>query len=266
MAEEMAKMTALIDELTAEEEEQEDFKKQVEELDGYLKLKMAENQELHEKVKDFEDEMYRMEESAKQNLQKAVLREKRFQRDSEINKRRLDDATKELGILKVELSKQRLENQKVVKPASSSGVRNHQLTRNIHTPITKIPQQHSNPSISTAKNEDTIKLQDQISLLKKKNEELEKKNGDLVSTVKSHESKILASDREKMVRSKNKSVEEKAIPEQKIEFEKINSSLSSYDDDFEEEKEKLKTESKAGKEEEKHDLLFDAADAEGEDD
>ena len=170
MAEEMAKMTALIDELTAEEEEQEDFKTQVEELDGYLKLKMAENQELHEKVKDFEDEMYRMEESAKQNLQKAVLREKRFQRDSEINKRRLDDATKELGILKVELSKQRLENQKVVKPASSSGVRNHQLTRNIHTPITKITQQHSNPSISTAKNEDTIKLQNQISLLKKKNE------------------------------------------------------------------------------------------------
>ena len=53
MAEEMAKMTALIDELTAEEEEQEDFKKQVEELDGYLKLKMAENQELHEKVKDY---------------------------------------------------------------------------------------------------------------------------------------------------------------------------------------------------------------------
>ena len=69
-----------------------------------------------------------------------------------------------------------------------------------------------------------------------------------------------------MARSKNKSVEEKAIPEQKIEFEKINSSLSSYDDDFEEEKEKLKTESKAGKEEEKYDLLFDAADAEGEDD
>ena len=53
LTEEMAKMTALIDELTAEEEEQEDFKKQVEELDGYLKLKMAENQELHEKVKDF---------------------------------------------------------------------------------------------------------------------------------------------------------------------------------------------------------------------
>lgn len=48
-----------------------------------------------------------METSAKANLQKAMDREKRFQRDCDINKRRLEEAHKEIGALKADLSKQR---------------------------------------------------------------------------------------------------------------------------------------------------------------
>lgn len=133
----MSKMTALIDELTVEQHEQEDFKKQVEDLDGYLKIKLNENQELHEKIRDLEDELYRMEESVKQNLQKGMEREKRFHRDVELNRRRLDDAQKEIGTLKADLSKQRQE--KLTKPSSSSGVRNHQVSRNIRTAVGRAP-------------------------------------------------------------------------------------------------------------------------------
>ena len=98
-------MSALIDDLTAEQSEQEFYQRRAEELDSFLKTKLIENQDLQAKNRELEDELYQHEDNAKSNFQKTQERERKLIKDMEISKRKLEGAHKEIDNLKLELNK-----------------------------------------------------------------------------------------------------------------------------------------------------------------